>query len=1012
MAESPRLSVIMPAYNAEETIEAALDSLIAQSFKNWEAIIVDDGSNDATASIVARRVRLDCRLRSVSGAREGASAARNRGIAQARGEWMSFLDADDWVSPIFMERLLGALDAAPGHQVAYGGYCRVMPDGSMTASVVDPRVQAAPFPTFARSCAVTINSLVIQRQIVLNAGGFDTGLSTCEDWDLWQRVSRAGAQWLMVDEQLAYYRASAGSLTRASRQMLEDGRTVIHRAFEPDARVSSPLTGFATGLDAGGYSPQEAYSWFALWNLAVALSAGDDLAISRDILAALPRESDMARAVADSLVDALCVSLRTVPASLAARWPDYAQAMDHLFTELGAAWDDPVAERRMRYALDHRLLCHDDVSAPRQLGLTLGLRMAAEEPVMTTQQGPQDRLYTYVMHGQNIAAIAEPAMLGRYDLLEWIDQTQFPDPSRKAIGGFIRALASPRPIDKACDYHGIESPWASFIERIARKLSRNQKNARDRYLNEGLQLINRMPGMYPTGGHNRELATLAVQARAEALCAPRPTVPAPPRLAAPSEAARNSDRKSFWESYFAVEDPWNYGSPYEQEKYRLQLSLLPEGRIGRALELACAEGRFSAMLAERVSHLTATDIAQPAVERARTRCREHRNIDFAVLDLSRDPLPKEMDLIVCSEVLYYLDDVAELERVAGSMAGALAPGGTIITAHAYVISDDRRRTGFDWANPFGVQVIAETLQKTPGLVLDHSIQTDLYRVDRFRSAEPGKAVPFPTVHLYKRQTPLEPAVARRVLWNGASALRGEVAEERRQTIPVLMYHSISDEGPDRLKRYRLSPDEFREQMCWLRSNGYHAVTADHVQWHLANQEPFAGRPVWITFDDGFQDFADNAWPILQGLDLTAEMFLVTDHVGSTSAWDTRYGDTSQLMAPPTIARLAQEGAFFGSHLASHRAADGLSSRDLAAELLRSRALIERWIGWPPSAVAAPFGATDGRFARLAEQCGYVLALGGGEGAVSLGDGTFDLNRMEVRGDRSLADFIERLEKLR
>ena len=80
-------------------------------------------------------------------------------------------------------------------------------------------------------------------------------------------------------------------------------------------------------------------------------------------------------------------------------------------------------------------------------------------------------------------------------------------------------------------------------------------------------------------------------------------------------------------------------------------------------------------------------------------------------------------------------------------------------------------------------------------------------------------------------------------------------------------------------------------------------------------------------------------------------------------------------------------------------------------MLFSRAMIERWIGWTPNALCAPYGATDGRFGRLAEQCGYSVAIGGGVGPVSLGDTVFDLRRMEVRGDRPFEAFTEMMEAL-
>ena len=119
-----------------------------------------------------------------------------------------------------------------------------------------------------------------------------------------------------------------------------------------------------------------------------------------------------------------------------------------------------------------------------------------------------------------------------------------------------------------------------------------------------------------------------------------------------------------------------------------QLEILPAGPIGRALELACAEGHFTRQLAPRVGHLTATDISAVAVERARARCSDQPNVEFGVLDFSADTLPGEMDLIVCSEVLYYLDDLAELRRIAKKFVEALAPGGSFISAHAFVLRDN------------------------------------------------------------------------------------------------------------------------------------------------------------------------------------------------------------------------------------------------------------------------------------------------------------------------------------
>ena len=91
------VSIIIPAYNAAKTIADTLNSVLAQTYPEWEAIVVDDGSTDATGEIVRRFLRRDARFRIVAKCNGGEAAARNSGIAEARYDWLLFLDADDWI---------------------------------------------------------------------------------------------------------------------------------------------------------------------------------------------------------------------------------------------------------------------------------------------------------------------------------------------------------------------------------------------------------------------------------------------------------------------------------------------------------------------------------------------------------------------------------------------------------------------------------------------------------------------------------------------------------------------------------------------------------------------------------------------------------------------------------------------------------------------------------------------------------------------------------------------------
>ncbi|MDG4882682.1 trifunctional glycosyltransferase/class I SAM-dependent methyltransferase/polysaccharide deacetylase [Mesorhizobium sp. WSM4884] len=969
MAHSPLVSIVVPAHNAEATLARALDCLVDQDRPDWEAIIIDDASTDRTPAIIAGYVEHDARFRTLSSCAYSAAAARNSGISIARGQWLMFLDADDWVDTSFLAKMLAALKTAPDAVAAYCGSRRMMPDGELTPPSISTEVAIQPFETFARQCAIRTHALLVDRKTIVELGGFDVSLRTCEDWDLWQRLARLGKRWVMVDEPLAFCRISRNLPALSSAQVMADAEIVIARGFSPDPRVEHPAPAHANGaIETNGRTASEALAWFALWNAATDCGRGSRSIAPRS-LHALPAGRKWVREVAKLVLDGLMVGSLSVPAQLAARWDRFGGPLTELTIELGKLWGDPGAGRRVQYHLEQMLLDFDDLAAPRKLERTLGIRVDARNPTSIELPEGLDQIYAYLTIDGRIEARVQFGALGKVTRRHWIELILDLVPS----------------------------------ERLA-----TQEGATSEMF-EAEASLSMAGGRSDSDSHFGKLARLAAEAEGLVRSSPEPSVPlATPRRARPTDG-NGKDRTSFWDRHFTTENRWNYASPYEQEKYERQLEILPAGPIGRALELACAEGHFTRQLAPRVGHLTATDISAVAIARARERCSDQPNVDFGVLDFSADTLPGEMDLIVCSEALYYLDDLAELRRVAKELVEALAPGGRLISAHAFVLGDDLERTGFDW-NTFGAQAISKTLEGTEGLVLERSIQTELYRIDRFRRLSPDDVATEPTIDHVPIRAPIDMGVARKIVWGGARALRRDVARsERRQRIPVLMYHSVDDEGPAALARFRCTPAAFGSQMAWLRANGFHAITSEQLERFIANRQPFVGRPVLITFDDGFQNFADHAWPILRANDLTAEVFLVTDLVGESARWDAVSGPPTQLMGAGTVRRLAGEGAFFGSHLATHRAIDGLSSSDLAAELLRSRMFIERWTGRPTAAFAAPFSVTDRRLGRLAKECGYRIGFGGRHGPADLDCDPIDLPRIEVRGDRSLDDFVARVE---
>ncbi len=131
------VSVIMPVYNAESTMRRSIDSVLAQTFPALELILVDDGSRDGSAAIIAEYAARDARVRPLHQANAGVAAARNAGIAAARGSHVAFLDSDDWWVPRKLELQLAEMRKRDA-LVSYAAYQRVAEDGRLLSRVQPP----------------------------------------------------------------------------------------------------------------------------------------------------------------------------------------------------------------------------------------------------------------------------------------------------------------------------------------------------------------------------------------------------------------------------------------------------------------------------------------------------------------------------------------------------------------------------------------------------------------------------------------------------------------------------------------------------------------------------------------------------------------------------------------------------------------------------------------------------------------------------------------------------------
>jgi len=374
----------------------------------------------------------------------------------------------------------------------------------------------------------------------------------------------------------------------------------------------------------------------------------------------------------------------------------------------------------------------------------------------------------------------------------------------------------------------------------------------------------------------------------------------------------------------------------------------------------------------------------------------------------RDALPGGFDLIVCSEVLYFMGDA--LPAVASKIAAALAPDGVLLMAHARTCADEPYETAFDWGPQIGARTIAEAFAPIPALVFDKEIRTPLYRVQRYaRRARENDSPPAPEiVDLPLPRAELTRELAQQVRWRGLGnrpATAGSV-----ESLPVLMYHRVADDAPPALRRYAVPPELFNDQLALLRRRGYHAITLDEWRRAVARRERLPGRPVLITFDDGYRDFHEHAWPILRDHGMTASVFLVAEKIGGVADWDVAYGAPAPLLDAAQICELRDDGIDFGAHGASHTPMTGLGTEALVREGFRSRAVLQRHLRLDSRvlrvvhAVAYPHGDHDETVRYAMRGCGFDTGFSTWPGMASIHGDPMSVPRIEVARDMDLSAF--------
>jgi len=237
---SPQVSIIMPAFNAERYIEEAVNSVINQTFKDWELIIINDGSTDGTEIIAGKYIAADSRVKLINQENKKLGAARNTGIVSAKGGWIAFLDADDLWVPDKLEKQLFAAQTNPGAGVVFSDGFTFYDDAIKTAlpygTVTGPLTASAIYKLEYQGNYIPVLSVIVKKKHIDAIGlqDVDPCIYGCEDWDYWLRLAIHGVPFYGMNDKLFYYRKHSSGMSNDYDLMNLAKATVFIKNFRKE----------------------------------------------------------------------------------------------------------------------------------------------------------------------------------------------------------------------------------------------------------------------------------------------------------------------------------------------------------------------------------------------------------------------------------------------------------------------------------------------------------------------------------------------------------------------------------------------------------------------------------------------------------------------------------------------------------------------------------------------------------------------------------------------------------
>lgn len=264
----------------------------------------------------------------------------------------------------------------------------------------------------------------------------------------------------------------------------------------------------------------------------------------------------------------------------------------------------------------------------------------------------------------------------------------------------------------------------------------------------------------------------------------------------------------------------------------------------------------------------------------------------------------------------------------------------------------------------------------------------------------GYFEPLTNPHLYKG---LAQFTARNTDDSNSSFGRRETAK-----MPILRYRHVCPQLEGATVGYNVTPDNFEKQLQYLSENNFYSAVWEDWEKAATTGTLLPGKPILITFDGGYLDFFNYAWPLLKRYGFKATVLLVAERIGTTNSWERADSPEVPLLGWPEICQLRDEGVEFGSLGATYQPLSLLSPTEIVQEAVRSRFILEQGLGRSVKTFAYPYGDFDPVVQHLIGACGYTYGLSCLSGINGLNDNLLALRRIDLMGSDSLSDFATQL----